>query len=140
MSRIPQNADRELLALTADNGSEDPILPVESLVVEFQSMVAQLRSSAINREQELHANQAIDACRLSRRIRLRLGNPYELSEGTKQKIIMLFGDCARNIDLSLPFDDEALDYITKCKENINSRAYFIEHPEKLEEELLSAGT
>jgi hypothetical protein len=112
---------------------------VEAMLGEFSDLSQKLQITSDAGDATSHFEATIAACRLSRRIRLKLGNLWRLSGNVRERVTDLFSDCADKINLDLDFGDERKPHVEHAKANITTRVEHIEHPEKVEEELLGSG-
>ncbi len=117
-----------------DFSAEDE-LALDDLVLQFRSIIPLIQQSANSGGTQLYVEHVTQACRLSRRIRLCIGNPYEVSNDKRNRIVDLFEQGAQAIKTDLPEGSDLNEYVANCKNNICDRANFLLHPEKLEEQL-----
>jgi len=121
-----------------DGGFNEIDSYVLSLINEFKSLSDEIAVSSESSKSTLHSELALDACRLARRIRLRLGNPRNLPGEVKDRVINLFREAAANISCESSLDSQIVSDVKQAKSNIEIRACRLEHPDELEEQFLSS--
>ena len=102
---------------------------------ELTGLTEHLRRSAVVQNWNEHWRLAYEAHLLSRRIRLRLGNPFRVSIELRQELAELFVNVAGAIEPSVtaPAGCSSIDVLA---DNLRIRADHLLHPEKTEQEVL----
>jgi hypothetical protein len=111
---------------------------VVSLMDEFLGLCQGLAKTAKLGDGRQHGELALEACRQTRRIRLRLGSPRRLAEETRQKLIDLFRQAVGSIQPDLCPEAQLRADADRARQNITTRIRRLEFPEELEQELLCA--
>src|SRR6185295_266986 len=94
---------------------------VKSLLDRLGDLTFELKASSKAKDVDAHYRQTVDACRLSRRIRLKLGNLWKITDPIRDQVTTVFEECAKNIDVELPFDDIRRSHVQHAKNNIEVR-------------------
>ena len=102
---------------------------------ELEGLSEHLRMSATAGNTTLHFQHADQADRLSRRIRLGIGNPFNVTLQLREEIAQLFQSIAEVIDPSVTGPRDRLASTALFADNLRTRADHLINPEKVEREL-----
>lgn len=111
---------------------------IGTLLQRLGELVEKLRESSTRIDPSLHFVQSLEACRLSRKIRFKLGNLWKLDEVTRHRFSSSLLECAESMNTNLPYGSDERQLVTRARDNVKSRASHIADPRLVQEHVLSA--
>ena len=125
----------ELVALvspeTQETGFQEIDEYLNTLVLEFELLSKQILDRSSKCNEVSYFEMVMEACRLARRIRLRLGNPRNIPLQFKEQVVSLFRQTSTAILIGDTLDVAMKKNVERVKENISIRAQRLENPEVL---------